>query len=57
MEDLQIIERDKHDTHALRFRKVEVLALGMLTCMLKAGKVMRGRGLAVMLKRGSLLPP
>ncbi len=33
MEDRQIIEWDKDDIDALRFMKVDVLALGMLTCM------------------------
>lgn len=33
MEDRQVIEWDKDDIDALRFMKVDVLALGMLTCM------------------------
>ena len=33
MQDRQIIEWDKDDIDALRFMKVDVLALGMLTCM------------------------
>lgn len=33
MEDRQVIEWDKDDIDALRFLKVDVLALGMLTCM------------------------
>ncbi|UZF95639.1 error-prone DNA polymerase [Bosea sp. NBC_00550] len=33
MTDRQIIEWDKDDIDALRFMKVDVLALGMLTCM------------------------
>ncbi|HLS18755.1 MAG TPA: error-prone DNA polymerase, partial [Paracoccaceae bacterium] len=33
MEDRQIIEWDKDDIDALRFMKVDVLALGMLSCM------------------------
>lgn len=33
MEDRQIIEWDKDDIDALHFMKVDVLALGMLTCM------------------------
>jgi len=33
MADRQIIEWDKDDIDALRFMKVDVLALGMLTCM------------------------
>ncbi len=33
MRDRQVIEWDKDDIDALRFMKVDVLALGMLTCM------------------------
>jgi error-prone DNA polymerase len=33
MENRQVIEWDKDDIDALRFMKVDVLALGMLTCM------------------------
>ncbi|OUJ14726.1 error-prone DNA polymerase [Acetobacter sp. DsW_063] len=33
MDDRQIIEWDKDDIDALKFMKVDVLALGMLTCM------------------------
>ena len=33
MKDRQVIEWDKDDIDALRFMKVDVLALGMLTCM------------------------
>jgi error-prone DNA polymerase len=36
MVDRQVIEWDKDDMDALRFMKVDVLALGMLTCMKKA---------------------
>ncbi|WP_223252645.1 error-prone DNA polymerase family protein [Paracoccus mutanolyticus] len=36
MEDRQIIEWDKDDIDALRFMKVDVLALGMLSCLRKA---------------------
>ncbi len=36
MKDRQIIEWDKDDVEALKFMKVDVLALGMLTCMQKA---------------------
>jgi len=36
MKDRQVIEWDKDDIDALRFMKVDVLALGMLTCMKKA---------------------
>ncbi|MFC0202220.1 error-prone DNA polymerase [Paracoccus rhizosphaerae] len=35
MQDRQIIEWDKDDIEALKFMKVDVLALGMLTCMAK----------------------
>jgi len=35
MQDRQVIEWDKDDIDALRFMKVDVLALGMLTCMKK----------------------
>ena len=35
MENRQIIEWDKDDIDALKFMKVDVLALGMLTCMAK----------------------
>ncbi len=41
MEDRQIIEWDKDDVEALRFMKVDVLALGMLTCMSKAFDLIR----------------
>jgi error-prone DNA polymerase len=33
MEDRQVIEWDKDDIDALKFMKVDVLALGMLSCM------------------------
>jgi error-prone DNA polymerase len=36
MIDRQVIEWDKDDIDALKFIKVDVLALGMLTCMKKA---------------------
>jgi len=36
MKDRQVIEWDKDDIDALKFMKVDVLALGMLTCMQKA---------------------
>jgi error-prone DNA polymerase len=39
MKDRQVIEWDKDDIEALRFMKVDVLALGMLTCMAKAFKL------------------
>ncbi|MCH4091861.1 error-prone DNA polymerase [Acetobacter sp.] len=35
MDDRQIIEWDKDDIDALKFMKVDILALGMLTCMKK----------------------
>ncbi|MVA70200.1 DNA polymerase III subunit alpha [Agrobacterium vitis] len=41
MEDRQIIEWDKDDIEALKFMKVDVLALGMLTCMSKAFDLIR----------------
>ena len=41
MADRQIIEWDKDDVEALKFMKVDVLALGMLTCMQKAFDLIR----------------
>lgn len=41
MKDRQIIEWDKDDVEALKFMKVDVLALGMLTCMSKAFDLIR----------------
>jgi error-prone DNA polymerase len=41
MQDRQIIEWDKDDVEALKFMKVDVLALGMLTCMSKAFDLIR----------------
>ncbi len=41
MVDRQIIEWDKDDVEALKFMKVDVLALGMLTCMSKAFDLIR----------------
>ncbi|KOF22858.1 DNA polymerase [Ensifer adhaerens] len=41
MKDRQIIEWDKDDIEALKFMKVDVLALGMLTCMSKAFDLIR----------------
>lgn len=41
MNDRQIIEWDKDDVEALKFMKVDVLALGMLTCMSKAFDLIR----------------
>ena len=41
MEDRQVIEWDKDDIDALKFMKVDVLALGMLTCMQKGFNLMR----------------
>ncbi|WP_313195177.1 error-prone DNA polymerase [Shinella zoogloeoides] len=40
MDDRQVIEWDKDDIEALKFMKVDVLALGMLTCMSKAFELM-----------------
>ncbi|MFB2553516.1 error-prone DNA polymerase [Ensifer soli] len=36
MDDRQVVEWDKDDIEALKFMKVDVLGLGMLTCMAKA---------------------
>jgi error-prone DNA polymerase len=41
MVDRQVIEWDKDDIEALKFMKVDVLALGMLTCMSKAFDLIR----------------
>ncbi len=41
MEDRQVIEWDKDDVEALKMMKVDVLALGMLTCMQKAFDLIR----------------
>jgi error-prone DNA polymerase len=41
MEDRQVIEWDKDDVEALKMMKVDVLALGMLTCMSKAFDLIR----------------
>jgi error-prone DNA polymerase len=41
MEDRQVIEWDKDDVEALKMMKVDVLALGMLTCMRKAFDLVR----------------
>ncbi|APO72225.1 error-prone DNA polymerase 2 (plasmid) [Rhizobium gallicum] len=40
MDDRQVVEWDKDDIDALRLMKVDVLALGMLTCMSKAFALM-----------------
>ena len=40
MEDRYFIEWDKDDIDALRMMKVDVLALGMLTCIRKAFDLM-----------------
>ncbi|MGQ3294096.1 MAG: PHP domain-containing protein, partial [Shinella sp.] len=40
MDDRQVIEWDKDDIECLKFMKVDVLALGMLTCMAKAFALM-----------------
>jgi error-prone DNA polymerase len=42
MVDRQVIEWDKDDIDALRFMKVDVLALGMLTCMKRAFDFLSG---------------
>ncbi|MEZ2127679.1 MULTISPECIES: error-prone DNA polymerase [unclassified Sinorhizobium] len=41
MENRQVIEWDKDDVEALKMMKVDVLALGMLTCMSKAFALIR----------------
>jgi error-prone DNA polymerase len=45
MEDRTFIEWDKDDIDSLRLMKVDVLALGMLTCIRKAYDLMRTNGL------------
>ena len=45
MEDRTFIEWDKDDIDALGLMKVDVLALGMLTCIRKCFDLMRGHGL------------
>ncbi|MHB2170227.1 error-prone DNA polymerase [Alsobacter sp. R-9] len=46
MPDRTFIEWDKDDIDALGIMKVDVLALGMLTCIRKAFDLMRGHGVA-----------
>ncbi|MCJ8139875.1 error-prone DNA polymerase [Falsirhodobacter halotolerans] len=46
MQDRQIIEWDKDDIEALRFMKVDVLALGMLTCMARGFGFLAQKGLS-----------
>jgi error-prone DNA polymerase len=41
MDDRQVIEWDKDDIDSLKFMKVDVLALGMLTCMQKGFNLLR----------------
>ncbi|WP_018900709.1 error-prone DNA polymerase [Rhizobium sp. 2MFCol3.1] len=41
MKDRQIVEWDKDDIEALKFMKVDILALGMLTCMAKSFDLIR----------------
>jgi len=41
MEDRQVIEWDKDDIDALKFMKVDVLALGMLSCMRRGFDLLR----------------
>ncbi|MBB3148505.1 DNA polymerase III alpha subunit [Phyllobacterium trifolii] len=41
MQDRQVVEWDKDDIEALQFMKVDVLALGMLTCMAKSFDLLR----------------
>ena len=45
MDDRTFIEWDKDDIDALRLMKVDVLALGMLTCIAKGFELMRQHGL------------
>src|SRR3546814_15867369 len=45
MEDRTFIEWDKNDIDALGLMKVDVLALGMLTCIRKCFDLMREHGL------------
>jgi error-prone DNA polymerase len=45
MKDRSFIEWDKDDIDALNLMKVDVLALGMLTCIRKAYDLMRAQGL------------
>jgi error-prone DNA polymerase len=40
MENRQVVEWDKDDVDALKFMKVDILALGMLSCMSKAFKLL-----------------
>lgn len=40
MVDRQVVEWDKDDVEALKFMKIDVLALGMLSCMAKAFKLL-----------------
>ncbi|MBP2159558.1 MULTISPECIES: error-prone DNA polymerase [Asticcacaulis] len=42
MKDRAVIEWDKDDIDVLKFMKVDVLALGMLTCMAKAMDLLQG---------------
>ncbi|MBX4159120.1 hypothetical protein K4A07_18530, partial [Lactiplantibacillus plantarum] len=41
MKDRQVIEWDKDDIDALKFMKVDVLALGMLSCMRRGLDLLR----------------
>jgi len=45
MDDRTFIEWDKDDIDALKLMKVDILALGMLTCIRKAFDLMRANGL------------
>ena len=47
MADRYFIEWDKDDIDALKIMKVDVLALGMLTCIRKAFALLRDRGFAI----------
>ena len=46
MDDRQVIEWDKDDIDALGFMKVDVLALGMLSCMRRAFEFLEQKGVA-----------
>ncbi|WP_411837044.1 error-prone DNA polymerase [Paracoccus sp. ME4] len=55
MQDRQIIEWDKDDIDTLRFMKLDVLALGMLTCIARCFRLLRAhKGLSMEL---ATIPP
>jgi error-prone DNA polymerase len=47
MDDRTFIEWDKDDIDALQIMKVDVLALGMLTCIRKAFDLLKGQGVVI----------